>query len=76
MNLETIRDEFGPFVVTQLSPLLEELATVGLIEWEGDEVLLTRRGRLVSNEIFERFLTDGAVVGAENSGRVTGGHDG
>jgi coproporphyrinogen III oxidase-like Fe-S oxidoreductase len=43
-----------------LREVLVELAAVGVLEWEGDRVRLTARGRLLSNEVFERFLADGA----------------
>jgi oxygen-independent coproporphyrinogen-3 oxidase len=56
VDLERMRDKFGPFVVTNLSSTIAELSGAGLIEWEGDRVRLTARGRLVSNEVFERFL--------------------
>jgi oxygen-independent coproporphyrinogen-3 oxidase len=62
VDLEKVRGEFGPFVVTQLGPLLVDLAGVGLIDWEGDQVRLTTRGRLLSNEVFERFLAGKSAV--------------
>jgi putative oxygen-independent coproporphyrinogen III oxidase len=60
VHLERVRSEFGTGVVTALERVLVELASSGLIDWEGDWVRLTSRGRLVSNEVFERFLTSGA----------------
>jgi oxygen-independent coproporphyrinogen III oxidase len=57
IDLEKVRQKFGTFVVSALAPVLVDLAGVGLIDWEGDSVRLTRRGRLLSNEVFERFLT-------------------
>src|ERR1700751_3851897 len=60
VHLERVRNEFGTGVVTALEPVLVEIARSGLIDWEGDWVGLTSRGRLVSNEVFERFLTSGA----------------
>jgi oxygen-independent coproporphyrinogen-3 oxidase len=57
VDLEKVREKFGAFVVTALAPVLVDLAGVGLIDWEGGSVRLTRRGRLLSNEVFERFLT-------------------
>ena len=56
VNLEQVRAKFGGFVATALSPLLGELSSLGLIDWEGDRVRLTAKGRLLSNEVFERFL--------------------
>jgi oxygen-independent coproporphyrinogen III oxidase len=60
VHLERVRSEFGTGVVTALGAVLVDLASFGLIDWEGDWVRLTSRGRLVSNEVFERFLTSGA----------------
>jgi oxygen-independent coproporphyrinogen-3 oxidase len=56
VSLEQLRGQFGTFVVTQLNPILVDLASLELIDWSGDEVRLTDRGRLLSNEAFERFL--------------------
>ena len=60
VDLEQVRSEFGTGVVTALEAVLVDLASFGLIDWEGDWVRLTSRGRLVSNEVFERFLASGA----------------
>jgi oxygen-independent coproporphyrinogen-3 oxidase len=64
VHLEEVREKFGTFVVTALAPVLVDLAGVGLIDWAGDSVRLTPRGRLLSNEVFERFLTSGASTSA------------
>jgi oxygen-independent coproporphyrinogen-3 oxidase len=60
VDLEQVRSEFGTGVVTALGAVLVDLAGFGLIDWEGDWVRLTSRGRLLSNEVFERFLASGA----------------
>ena len=60
VDLERVRAKFGAGVVMRLGAVLVDLASFGLIDWEGDWVRLTPRGRLVSNEVFERFLTSGA----------------
>src|SRR6266850_2666197 len=54
IDLEKVRAKFGTFVLTALGPTIVELATAGLINWEGDRIRLTARGRLLSNEAFER----------------------
>jgi len=61
VDLEEVRAKFGGFVATELSPLLVDLSSVGLIDWEGDRVRLTGRGRLLSNEVFERLLAPGGT---------------
>ncbi len=35
---------------------LREMSELGLLEWEGATVRLTRRGMLLSNEVFQRFI--------------------
>ena len=56
VDLAPVRARFGGSVVNALHLLLRELSSSGLIHWEGDEVRLTAKGRLLSNEVFERFL--------------------
>jgi len=42
---------------------IHELAALGLLEHEGNCLRLTARGRLLSNEVFERFIaTDGVAL--------------
>ena len=48
--------EFGEAGVGKFIPLLEELAEVGLLARSGHRILLTDRGRLLSNEVFARFI--------------------
>jgi oxygen-independent coproporphyrinogen-3 oxidase len=57
VDLENVRAKFGTLVVTALAPTIVALAGAGLIEWEGDRIRLTAKGRLLSNEVFERFLS-------------------
>jgi oxygen-independent coproporphyrinogen III oxidase len=57
VDLAGIRTKFGNEVVSNLSPLLADLATAGLIEQGYGCMRLTTRGRLLSNEVFERFLS-------------------
>jgi len=56
MNLGLVRQRFGNAVVAALVPTIAELDAAGLLEWQGDRIRLTPRGRLLSNEVFERFL--------------------
>ena len=56
VDLERVRGEFGRDVVAGFSPVMDELTSGGFLEREGKWVRLTQRGRLVSNEVFERFL--------------------
>ena len=43
-----LRDVFG-------TPI-GELEDTGLLQWNGDRLSLTTRGRLLGNEVFQRFL--------------------
>jgi oxygen-independent coproporphyrinogen-3 oxidase len=60
MSLACLRERFGEQPIAELSSLLSELISAGLIERQGEIVGLSARGRLLSNEVFERFLACGA----------------
>lgn len=57
VNLGDIAVQFGGEAVTNLSPTLRDLQQSGLLERFEDQVRLTARGRLLSNEVFERFVS-------------------
>jgi oxygen-independent coproporphyrinogen-3 oxidase len=54
LDLDHVRDDFGPH---ELNPIIEELVQADLLQRHGSVIRLTPRGRLLSNEVFERFLT-------------------
>ena len=56
VDLESVRSKFAASSVRGLGRLFDELAGDGLVASEGSRVRLTGRGRLMSNEVFERFL--------------------
>jgi oxygen-independent coproporphyrinogen-3 oxidase len=56
VNLADVRTRFGNSFVDAFDPTLAELSDGELIDRSGDRIRLTPRGRLVSNEVFERFL--------------------
>jgi len=56
-DLCALRTEFGRAVIDSFEPVLTDLECDGLITWSSNRVALTPRGRLVSNEVFECFLT-------------------
>ena len=56
VNLEQVGARFGSSVVGQVGPRIAELVVMNLLERQGDMVRFTSRGRLLSNEVFERFL--------------------
>jgi oxygen-independent coproporphyrinogen-3 oxidase len=56
VHLKTVASEFGEAVVQTFSDTVMECVELGLLEREGDLILLTPRGRVLSNEVFERFV--------------------
>lgn len=62
VNLAALRAEFGAAAVRELEPVLVDLECEELIRWTDDRVALTARGRLLSNEVFARFLAEPTLV--------------
>jgi oxygen-independent coproporphyrinogen III oxidase len=56
VDLRKVAGEFGEDAVAGLSETLADLTRMGLMEKQGDVVRLTMQGRLLSNEVFERFI--------------------
>jgi oxygen-independent coproporphyrinogen-3 oxidase len=57
VDLKLVTARFGA-AVAPFERTIEELAQDGLLERNGDLVRLTARGRLLSNEVFARFIRD------------------
>lgn len=57
VDLHSIAIRFGQTVVDEFGPRISELSAQGLLERSGTRILLTPRGRLLSNEVFQAFLT-------------------
>jgi oxygen-independent coproporphyrinogen-3 oxidase len=57
IDLAEIEKEFGENAVRSYSEAVTELVEAGLVERDGMVVRLTDRGRLLSNEVFERFIS-------------------
>ncbi len=53
-----LEGEFGDFDIQAYDGLLKDLECEGLIVCDAGRVLLTQRGRLLSNEVFARFLAE------------------
>src|ERR1700691_3309160 len=63
VNLPELATRFGKGAVKQAHAAIAELVEAGLMEKRGDFICLTPRGRLLSNEVFERFIAaDEAVL--------------
>jgi oxygen-independent coproporphyrinogen-3 oxidase len=56
VSLRELAAEFGEDVIPGARAAIAELVEGGLMELRGDFVSLTSRGRLVSNDVFERFI--------------------
>ena len=56
IDLAEIAKEFGEDAVGGYSEILVELGEAGLIVKDGTVARLTGRGRMISNEVFERFV--------------------
>jgi oxygen-independent coproporphyrinogen-3 oxidase len=57
VNLRQIGAEFGEDALAGFSETIADFVRMGLMERAGDEIRLTPQGRLLSNEVFERFLS-------------------
>ena len=55
VKFEDLRRNFGN-LAEHYSPVIEELAAAGMLSQIEDTIRLTPRGRLLSNEVFERFI--------------------
>jgi oxygen-independent coproporphyrinogen-3 oxidase len=56
VDLESARVEFGDSAIDALSETILECVDLGLLERGGNVIRLTSRGRLLSNDVFERFV--------------------
>lgn len=57
VDLEKVSAEFGEEAVAGFRPVIAEIVQAGLMEQQGNLVWLTPRGRLLSNEVFQRFIS-------------------
>ncbi len=60
VNLSSLRSEFAADAVRPYDSVIADLVDVGLMEKMGDSIRLSARGRMLSNEVFERFLSQPA----------------
>jgi oxygen-independent coproporphyrinogen-3 oxidase len=57
INLDEIRESFGAEVETFV-PVVDEFVADGLLDRRASVLRLTPRGRLLSNEVFEKFIKE------------------
>ncbi|MGH9564905.1 MAG: radical SAM family heme chaperone HemW [Candidatus Angelobacter sp.] len=55
ISLSALRQKFGS-LLSSYDPVLADLLDQGLLQRAGENLQLTARGRLLSNEVFERFI--------------------
>ena len=56
LDLQAVSAEFGQEAAAQFSDTIADLVSTSLLARHGCVIRLTSRGRLLSNEVFERFL--------------------
>jgi len=56
VDLASLRGRYGADFVSPPREAVADLMRAGLLEGESERLRLTRRGRLLSNEVFERLL--------------------
>jgi oxygen-independent coproporphyrinogen-3 oxidase len=61
VDLKYLRGQFGEDMLRDAMPALLEVRDAGLLELNADSMRLTPRGRLVSNEVFNRLLIPSAA---------------
>ena len=57
VDLRRVAAELGEDAVARFSKSIADFVQTGLMEQQGDLIRLTSRGRLLSNEVFERFIS-------------------
>ena len=57
IDLQSLAEEFGNQSVAGYSESISQLTAAGLVERWDRRIRLTPRGRLLSNEVFERFIS-------------------
>jgi putative oxygen-independent coproporphyrinogen III oxidase len=62
ISLQILADEFGKDSLTIHCGTIAEFVSAGLMEREADWARLTSRGRLLSNEVFQKFTAADEVV--------------
>jgi len=57
VDLREAESQFGRDAVDEYLGVIGDLQTTGLLEGDGDAIRLTKRGRLLSNEVFQQFIS-------------------
>ena len=62
VNLQGLFEQFGADSIAAYSAAILELTNHGMLAKEGSTIRLTAKGRMLSNEVFEQFISDGLSV--------------
>lgn len=62
VDLQEVARAFGREAATGFCGAIAEFVSAGLLEHQGERIRLTERGRLLSNEVFQRFVFDPAPL--------------
>ena len=62
LDLQNLVNEFGEHAVSSYTGSVSELTDAGLVQKDGAIIRLTSRGRMLSNEVFERFISVDSAV--------------
>jgi putative oxygen-independent coproporphyrinogen III oxidase len=57
VDLREAAAKFGEGAIERYSEAVRDFVTTGLVVWQEDSIRLTQRGQLLSNEVFERFIS-------------------
>ena len=61
LRASELAERYGPEAATVFREQIAELRALGLVEVGDGATRLTSRGRLLSNEVFQKFLVDRAI---------------
>ena len=61
IDLSSMRTKFGEAAVNEFRDTMTDLVTSGVLAAKGEIIRLTARGRLLSNEVFQRFISTPAL---------------
>jgi oxygen-independent coproporphyrinogen-3 oxidase len=56
VELSTLEHEFGSAMIAPALEIVRRLASDELVDFDGQTIRLTPRGRLLSNDVFQEFL--------------------
>jgi len=56
VDIDELRKEFGEGQLAPFRPIVDDLVTAGMLERVQGRIRLTARGRMISSEVFERFV--------------------